>query len=189
VRSESLLIEMESEWMQYRARIAGRARKARQAGTVRGDAGYGIRVKSRTGEMGERTTVRVQNFDVSGISYPELRVALVSLLLLAPRALLANRCGLTSVYHLYIITDIQMRLTMKTAKVFKSGNSQAVRIPKEFHLKGSEVEIQKKGEVLILRPKRKSWALFFESLEKFSDDFMKSGRKQLPVQQRKRFFP
>ena len=33
---------------------------------------------------------------------------------------------------------------MKTAKVFKSGNSQAVRIPKEFHLKGSEVEIQKK---------------------------------------------
>ena len=43
---------------------------------------------------------------------------------------------------------------MKTAKVFKSGNSQAVKIPKEFHLKGSEVEIQKKGEVLILRPKK-----------------------------------
>jgi antitoxin VapB len=82
-----------------------------------------------------------------------------------------------------------MRFTMKTAKVFKRGNSQAVRIPKEFHLKGSEVEIQKKGEVLILRPKRKSWALFFESLGKFSDDFMKSGRRQLPVQQRKRFFP
>jgi antitoxin VapB len=82
-----------------------------------------------------------------------------------------------------------MRLTMKTAKVFKSGNSQAVRIPKEFHLKGNEVEIQKKGEVLILRPKRKSWALFFESLGKFSDDFMKSGRKKLPVQQRKRLFP
>ena len=78
---------------------------------------------------------------------------------------------------------------MKTAKVFKSGNSQAVRIPKEFHLKGSEVEIQKKGEVLILRPKKKSWATFFESLGKFSDDFMATGRKQLPVQQRKRLFP
>jgi len=78
---------------------------------------------------------------------------------------------------------------MKTAKVFKSGNSQAVRIPKEFHLKGNEVEIQKKGEVLILRPKRKSWVPFFESLGKFSDDFMKSGRKQPPVQHRKRFFP
>lgn len=35
---------------------------------------------------------------------------------------------------------------MKTAKVFKSGNSQAVRIPKEFHLQGEEVEIRRKGE-------------------------------------------
>jgi antitoxin VapB len=87
------------------------------------------------------------------------------------------------------MTDIHMRLSMKTAKVFKSGNSQAVRIPKEFHLKGSEVEIQKKGDVLILRPKRKSWATFFESLGKFSDDFMGAGRKQLSVQRRKRFFP
>jgi len=77
---------------------------------------------------------------------------------------------------------------LKTAKVFKSGNSQAVRIPKEFHLKGSEVEIQKKGEVLILRPKMKSWSIFFESLGKFSDDFMATGRRQLPVQKRKRFF-
>jgi len=87
------------------------------------------------------------------------------------------------------MVDIHERLMMKTAKVFKSGNSQAVRIPKEFHLKGSEVEIQKKGDVLILRPKRRSWATFFESLGKFSDDFMKTGRRQLPVQRRKRFFP
>ena len=78
---------------------------------------------------------------------------------------------------------------MKTAKVFKSGNSQAVRIPKEFHFKGSEVEIQQKGDVLILRPKKKSWATFFESLGKFSDDYMATGRKQPRVQQRKRFFP
>jgi len=56
---------------------------------------------------------------------------------------------------------------MKTAKVFKSGNSQAVRIPKEFYLKGSEVEIQKKGDVLILRPKRKSWATFSRAWENF----------------------
>ena len=82
-----------------------------------------------------------------------------------------------------------MRWKMKTAKVFKSGNSQAVRIPKEFHLKGSEVEIQKKGEALILRPKRKSWAIFFESLGKFSSDFMERGRAQPPVQHRKRLIP
>jgi antitoxin VapB len=85
--------------------------------------------------------------------------------------------------------DIHGRLTMKTAKVFKSGNSQAVRIPREFHLKGGEVEIQKRGEVLILRPKRKSWATFFESLGKFSDDFMATGRQRRTVQQRKRLFP
>jgi antitoxin VapB len=84
--------------------------------------------------------------------------------------------------------DILRRPTMKTARVFKSGNSQAVRIPKEFHLKEGEVEIQKKGDVLILRPKKKSWTMFFESLGKFSDDFMAAGRKQTPVQRRKRLF-
>jgi virulence-associated protein VagC len=40
---------------------------------------------------------------------------------------------------------------MKTAKIFRSGNSQAVRIPKEFQLQGDEVDIERKGEVLLLR--------------------------------------
>ena len=44
---------------------------------------------------------------------------------------------------------------MKTAKIFRSGNSQAVRIPKEFHMQGDEVEIQRKGELLLLRPKKR----------------------------------
>ncbi|MBI1735715.1 MAG: antitoxin [Candidatus Rokubacteria bacterium] len=77
---------------------------------------------------------------------------------------------------------------MKTAKVFKSGNSQAVRIPKEFHLEGEEVEIRRKGESLILRPKKQSWAALIDSLEKFTDDFMKDGRRQAPVQDRGRAF-
>lgn len=55
---------------------------------------------------------------------------------------------------------------MKTAKIFRSGNSQAVRIPKEFQLEGSEVEIVKKGSSLVLRPCRRSWAPFFDSLNK-----------------------
>ena len=63
-------------------------------------------------------------------------------------------------------------MVSKTAKIFKSGNSQAVRIPKEFQLEGTEVEIQRRGDALILRPKRKSWAPLLESLEKFSDDFI-----------------
>jgi antitoxin VapB len=67
---------------------------------------------------------------------------------------------------------------VKTAKIFRSGNSQAVRIPKEFQLEGDEVEISKRGASLVLRPKRTSWATLFESLAKFTDDFMQGGRKQ-----------
>ena len=77
---------------------------------------------------------------------------------------------------------------MKTARVFRSGNSQAVRIPKEFHIDGEEVEIRKRGGSLILRPTRKSWAALIESLGKFSDDFMEPGRNQPPAQHRGRGF-
>ena len=77
---------------------------------------------------------------------------------------------------------------MRTAKIFRSGNSQAVRIPKEFRLEGDEVEILRKGKILVLRPKRKSWAALIDSLQKFTDDFMEKGRRQLPVQKRGRAF-
>lgn len=43
---------------------------------------------------------------------------------------------------------------MTTAKVFKHGNSQAVRLPKEFRVEGDEVEVSRVGRVIILRPKR-----------------------------------
>ncbi len=46
---------------------------------------------------------------------------------------------------------------MAIAKVFKHGNSQAVRLPKQFRLEGTEVEISKVGNVLVLRPKRLSY--------------------------------
>ncbi len=77
---------------------------------------------------------------------------------------------------------------MKTARVFKSGNSQAVRIPKEFHLEGEEVEIRKRGGSLVLRPRKKSWEALIESLKKFTDDFMEEGRNQPPAQDRGRAF-
>ncbi len=77
---------------------------------------------------------------------------------------------------------------MKTAKIFRSGNSQAVRIPKDFQLEGEEVEIQKKGDSLVLRPKKKSWAALIASLRKFTDDFMDKGRNQPAIQKRNRPF-
>ena len=72
----------------------------------------------------------------------------------------------------------------KIAKIFRSGNSQAVRIPKEFQLEGNEVEIIRRGEVLVLRPKKKSWTPLIESLSMFTSDFMEDGRMQPPLEKR-----
>jgi antitoxin VapB len=56
-----------------------------------------------------------------------------------------------------------------TAKLFKNGRSQAVRIPKEFRFKGSEVKIRKEGNKVILEPLESSdWPPQF--WEKFTPD-------------------
>jgi antitoxin VapB len=80
-------------------------------------------------------------------------------------------------------------LRAKTAKVFRSGNSQAVRIPKEFQLEGREVEVEKRGDSLVLRRKRRSWAPLLESLDEFSSDFMEGGRRQPADRRRGKPFP
>lgn len=51
---------------------------------------------------------------------------------------------------------------MATARVFKSGKSQAVRLPKEFRLRGKEVEIFRRGDELVLREKSKGLGRAFE---------------------------
>ena len=78
--------------------------------------------------------------------------------------------------------------SMKTARVFRSGNSQAVRIPKEFRIEGDEVEILKKGRSLVLRPRRRSWTSLVRSLDRFTGDFMAAGRHQGRLQTRGRAF-
>jgi len=60
---------------------------------------------------------------------------------------------------------------MKTAKLFKNGQSQAVRLPKEFRMIGDEVYIKRQGEAIILLPKKKSWAPLFDSLNQFTNEF------------------
>ena len=72
---------------------------------------------------------------------------------------------------------------MKTAKVFKSGNSQAVRLPKDFQLDGDEVYLKKQNDVLILIPKGDPWSSLRRSLDRFSDDFM-ADRIQLDIAER-----
>ncbi len=74
---------------------------------------------------------------------------------------------------------------MATAKVFKSGNSQALRIPKEFTLTRAEVEIFRRGDEIILREKPRSMVQAFELLAGLPDDFFAEGRKDAPPQKRK----
>lgn len=61
---------------------------------------------------------------------------------------------------------------METAKVFDSGNSQAIRIPKKFKLKGKEAYITKIGDAIVILPMKQKWNSLIGSLDKFSDDFM-----------------
>jgi antitoxin VapB len=72
--------------------------------------------------------------------------------------------------------------------VFWSGNSQAVRIPKEFSIEAEEVEIRRRGNAILLRPKPRTWLPLLESLEKFTDDFMSSRPKQPPLERRSKAF-
>ena len=76
---------------------------------------------------------------------------------------------------------------MICTKVFTSGNSQAVRIPKEFHIDFSELLIKKIGSSIILTPKESNWENLKRSLSEFSDDFMTEGRSQPAMQEREVF--
>lgn len=60
---------------------------------------------------------------------------------------------------------------MATAKVFRSGNSQAVRLPKEIILDTKEVEIFMRGDEIILRPKPQNWESYFKNSRRFTPDF------------------
>jgi antitoxin VapB len=73
---------------------------------------------------------------------------------------------------------------MTTTRVFKSGNSQAVRIPHEFQLNVSEVEISQRGDELIIRPMQKNLTKAFNLVTEMSDDFMKDGREDTAPQER-----
>jgi antitoxin VapB len=75
---------------------------------------------------------------------------------------------------------------MAKAKVFKSGNSQAVRLPKEFRIDATEVAIFKQDGDLILRPVQKSWRDYFAHGSRFTKDFSDSI-EDLPPDERNHF--
>ena len=73
----------------------------------------------------------------------------------------------------------------RTAKVFMTNRSQAVRLPKDFQFATDEVLIRKVGDDVILSPRPRDWKSYLESAPVASEAFM-TAVEDLPVQERER---
>lgn len=76
---------------------------------------------------------------------------------------------------------------MKVAKLFKNGQSQAVRLPKEFRFEGTDVFVKKVGDNVVLMPADNGYESLINSLHQFSEDFM-TERSQPKQQKREDLF-
>lgn len=74
---------------------------------------------------------------------------------------------------------------MSTARVFRSGNSQAVRLPKKFRFKSNEVEIFRRGDEIVLREKDGDMVRAFDLLAGLPEDMELTGRANDRPQKRK----
>ena len=83
----------------------------------------------------------------------------------------------------YIVRERKVILMM-TAKVFKNGRSQAIRLPKECRFSSDEVVVNKIGDMIILLPKQNKWESFMRAIDMFSDDFMEDERTRDSAQER-----
>lgn len=73
---------------------------------------------------------------------------------------------------------------MNSAKLFWTGRSQAVRLPKEFRFEGKEVRIRRQGNSVVLEPIPTDWKWLDEIVESLGGDFMPEGREQPEMQER-----
>ena len=78
------------------------------------------------------------------------------------------------------------------AKIFNNGNSQAIRLPKEFRFEGKEVIVRKVENGVLLMPQNKNiWESWFDNLDEFSEDFttiLDSRRFNQNIQKREDLF-
>ena len=74
---------------------------------------------------------------------------------------------------------------MATTKVFVSGNSRAVRIPRDIELPVGEVEIYARGEEVVIRRRRETLADIPELLARLPEDFLPDGCGDTPPQRRR----
>jgi len=67
---------------------------------------------------------------------------------------------------------------MHTTKIFKNGNSQAVRIPSELAYERTdiELEIERRGEEILIRPARRTLGKVLDKFARFCPDFLAEGR-------------
>lgn len=73
---------------------------------------------------------------------------------------------------------------MDTAKVFWSGRSQAVRLPKNFRFQSTEVRIRRQGKAVILEPMTDDWQWLDEITGKLDDDFIQAVNEKPDQQER-----
>ncbi len=73
---------------------------------------------------------------------------------------------------------------MDTAKIFWSGRSQAVRLPKAFRLDADRVRIRRQGRSIVLEPIPKDWAWLDNLKGTFDEDFIAAVEEDVPQQER-----
>ncbi|MCF3638787.1 type II toxin-antitoxin system VapB family antitoxin [Rhizobium sp. TRM95111] len=73
---------------------------------------------------------------------------------------------------------------MTTAKIFWSGRSQAVRLPKDFRVDGDEVRISRRGNAIILEPVVNGWSWLGDVQGPIDGDFVSATEENVPVQKR-----
>jgi antitoxin VapB len=72
-----------------------------------------------------------------------------------------------------------------TAKVFKNGRSQAVRLPREFRFEGDRVRVRRAGRGVLMEPMFTDVSAWFAELDRLATEpFMPDGRRQPPTPQR-----
>jgi antitoxin VapB len=73
---------------------------------------------------------------------------------------------------------------MERAKIFWSGRSQAVRLPKDFRFPGEEVRIRRHGSAVILEPVAEDWAWLDSIASRLDEDFVQAVGEHTEEQER-----
>lgn len=71
---------------------------------------------------------------------------------------------------------------METAKLFISGDTQAVYLPEQYRFAGNEVIIKRLGNAVVLLPKDDPWQILFDTLQTFPHDLQLERDHSLPIE-------